>query len=128
MTPRLPPPPQPDAHALARGQARLLADLSRIQPESAADSQAMATEADVPHAPTPTEPLEATHAPWHGSQAAWEAASRTKGVVGSKGTTMPTTPVASATAPATAQPTRRHSGRRATPGAAGGWLGCMRPC
>ena len=75
MTPRLPPPPQPDAHALARGQARLLADLSRIQPESAADSQAMATEADVPHAPTPTEPLEATHAPWHGPQAAWEAAS-----------------------------------------------------
>ena len=60
MTPRLPPPPQPDAHALARGQARLLADLSRIQ----TDSQSMATAADDPHAPTPSEPLAGATPPW----------------------------------------------------------------
>ncbi|MBL8971012.1 MAG: protein kinase, partial [Myxococcales bacterium] len=63
MLPPLPPRSNPDADALARGQARLLADLSRLQ----------STEPTEPR-PTDAPPAEATHAPWIGTQAAWEAA------------------------------------------------------
>jgi hypothetical protein len=67
MDPRLPPPPQPDALALAHGQARLLAELSRLQ--SAAPTDPTELQGDESQ-----RPAETTQAPWLGPQAAWEAA------------------------------------------------------
>ncbi|HEY0135668.1 MAG TPA: hypothetical protein VGB85_16405, partial [Nannocystis sp.] len=65
MLPTLPPPPSPDAAALARGKARLLADISRLQgAEPTEDAAARSS------APPPAEP---TQAPWIDEQAAWEA-------------------------------------------------------
>lgn len=72
MPPMLPPRQNPDAEALARGQARLLADLSRLQ--SAAPLEP--TEASGPAA-NPPSAAEPTQTPWLGTQAAYAASEPT---------------------------------------------------